>query len=452
MKNLRFTKIAASSLSAVFTAALLTACTGAGGSGGTTGDVTLNLATPSFSQMKDMEKLAPEFEKSHPGIKVKFTFLEESDLRDAVTKDVATKGGQYDVVTIGAYETPIWAANGWLSDIGARAEKTDGYDVNDIFQPVRDGSSYEGKMYSAPFYSESSFLMYRKDLFEAAGLTMPAHPTWDQVASLAATLNDPAKGVSGIILRGKPGWGESLAPLNTVVNTFGGQWFDKDWNAKLTSPAFTEATKFYVNLLKSAGQPDPVSYGFAESLNLFTQGKAAMWYDSTSAGGVVEDPATSKIAGKVGYVHAPTKKTAESGWFWSWNLAIPATSKKQDAAWDFISWATSKEYVKLVGEKIGWTQAPPGTRESTYSIPEYLKAAGSFAPLTKEVMLNVNTLQPGTEPQNWVGVQYVGIPEFQDIGNQISQGFADVISGKTDVDTFLANSEKIAQAAGDAHK
>ncbi|MFJ6453925.1 ABC transporter substrate-binding protein [Paenarthrobacter sp. NPDC091669] len=453
MKNQRVKALAALGVVAAVSLAL-SGCTGAGGGNGKAADgtTTLTLATPSFSQMKDMEKLIPKFEESHPGIKVDVTFLEESDLRDAVTKDVATKGGQYDIVTIGAYETPIWAKNGWLAELGGYAGSDQGYDVNDIFSPVREGSSYEGKMYSAPFYAESSFLMYRKDLFEAAGLSMPENPTWDEVSEMAQKLNDPAKNVSGIVLRGKPGWGESLAPLNTVINTFGGQWYDTSWNAKLDSPEVQKATQFYVDLLKTAGQPDPVSYGFSESLNLFTQGKAAMWYDSTSAGGVIEDPNVSKVAGKVGYVHAPTTKTKESGWFWSWNLAVPETSKKKDAAWQFISWATSKDYVQLVGKEIGWTQVPPGTRNSTYDIPEYLDKAGSFAPITKDIMLAVQPKQPGVAPQNWVGVQYVGIPQFQDIGTQIAQGLADTIAGKQDVPTFLKSAQDIAQLAGDEQK
>jgi sorbitol/mannitol transport system substrate-binding protein len=276
------------------------------------------------------------------------------------------------------------------------------------------------------------------------------NPTWDQVATLAKQLKTSDR--AGICLRGKPGWGELFAPLTTVVNTFGGSWYDQKWDATVNAPAFEKATSFYIDLVKDAGESDPVSTGFTECLNLFSQGKAAMWYDATSAAGTLEDASASAVAGKVGYVHAPVVETKESGWLWSWNLAVPKTSKKQEAAWTFASWATSKEYQKLVGTELGWSRVPPGARESTYQLPEYQKAASAFAGITDEVMKAVNPKQPGVNPQPWVGVQYVTIPEFQDLGNQTSQDLADVFAGRADVKTVLDKAQVAAQKAGDKQK
>ena len=317
---------------------VLSACAGAGGSGGgdSGGKVTLTLATVNNPQMKDMESLKDSFEKDNPDITIKFVQMEENDLRDSVTKDVATQGGQYDVVTVGSYEVPIWAGNDWLSDLTSLAGDDEDYDVDDLMPPIREALTVDDSLYAVPFYGESSFLMYNKDMFAAAGITMPDNPTWDEVATYAKQLK--TADTAGICLRGKPGWGELFAPLTTVVQTFGGNWYNEDWEAEVDSPEFTEATQFYIDLVTEAGQPDPVSSGFTECLNLFSQGNAAMWYDATSAAGSLED-AASPVAGKVGYVHAPVKETAESGWLWSWNLAIPKTSKHQDAAWTFVSWA-----------------------------------------------------------------------------------------------------------------
>ncbi|MFY0408028.1 ABC transporter substrate-binding protein [Solicola sp. PLA-1-18] len=432
---------------------LLAACAGAGGNGGGDGGTTtLTLATVNNPQMKDMESLKYQFEDENPDIKVNFIQMEENDLRDAVTKDVATQGGQYDIATVGAYEVPIWAKNGWLTDLGPKANDDADYDVDDLFPSIKPILGSGDQLFAVPFYGESSLLMYRKDIFEAAGLTMPDEPTWDQVASLAKQLNDPSKNQTGICLRAKPGWGEGMASMTTVVNTFGGQWFDENWKAQVDQPAFTEAIRFYTDLLKSAGEKDPVSYGFTECLNLFTQGNAAMWYDATSAAGSVEDPENSKVAGKVGYVRAPVKDTDESGWLWSWNLAVPKTSKKQDAAWTFVKWATSKEYIKTVGEDLGWSRVPPASRLSTYDLPEYQKAAAAFAPITQEIMSDVDPEQPGTKPQQWVGIQYVGIPEWQDLGNQVSQQIADVIAGRSSLDEALKQGQSLAQKAGDAQQ
>ena len=217
----------------------LSGCAGFGNLGTAPGVTTVTLASVNNPQMQDMAQLLPEFEKLHPDIKINIIFMEENDLRNATTKDVATQGGQYDVMTVGAYEVPIWGQNRWLMDLTDKAAEDPSYDVNDFFKPVRDGVSYDNRLYAVPFYGESSFLMYRKDLFKQAGITMPERPTWDQIAEYAAKLKDPSQDRAGICLRAKPGWGEMFAPLTTVVNTFGGQWYNMDWQAQVNSPAFT---------------------------------------------------------------------------------------------------------------------------------------------------------------------------------------------------------------------
>ncbi|TFB54424.1 ABC transporter substrate-binding protein [Cryobacterium tagatosivorans] len=431
----------------IISAVALSGCSGAGTS---SKNVTLTLATVNNPQMKDMEELKGTFEKDNPGIKVNFVQMEEGDLRAAVTADVASGAGQYDVVTVGAYEVPQWGAQGWLKDLTPSLKDDKAYDVDDILPPVRTALSVDGKQYAVPFYGESSILMYNKEMFAAAGLTMPNEPTWQEVAGFAKKLNTAE--TAGICLRGKPGWGDLFAPLTTVVQTFGGTWYDENWDAQVDSPEFTEAVNFYVDLLKDAGEKDPVSNSFTECLNQLSAGKVAMWYDASVAASILEDPTSSKVAGKMGYVHAPVNKTEESGWLWSWNLAVPATSKNADAATTFVKWATSKKYQRLVGETLGWTRVPPGARTSTYSIPEYKEAAAAFAPITLEVMNAVNPKQPGLNPQPWVGIQYVTIPEFQDVGNQVAQLVADAIAGRSSVEDALAKGQKIAQAAGDKQK
>lgn len=431
-RTIRYTSFAAS---LAIGAIVLSGCSGAGGGGGADGDVTLTLATVNNPQMEDMEALKEEFEKDNPGVKVNFVQMEEGDLRAAVTADVASGAGQYDIVTVGAYEVPQWGAQGWLKDLTPDLADAE-YDVDDLLAPVRDAISVDGKQYAVPFYGESSILMYNKEMFDAAGLTMPNEPTWQEVAEFAKKLK--TDDTAGICLRGKPGWGDLFAPLTTVVQTFGGAWYDEDWNAQVNSPEFTEAVNFYVDTLAESGEKDPVSHSFTECLNLLSTEKAAMWYDASVAASILEDTETSAVAGKMGYAHAPTVKTEESGWLWSWNLAVPETTKNSDEAVKFVKWATSKEYHQLVGETLGWTRVPPGARNSTYEIPEYKEAAAAFAPITLEVMNAVNPKQPGVNPQPWVGVQYVTIPEFQDVGNQVAQLVADAIAGRTSVEDALS--------------
>ena len=413
------------------------------------GEITLNVATVNNPQMKDMESLKGEFEAANPGIKVNFQVMEEGDLRSAVTADVASGAGQYDVVTIGAYETPQWGANGWLVDLTPALSADTAYDVNDILPPVREALSADGKQYAVPFYGESSILMYNKEITDKAGVTISNNPTWADIEKAAKALKTSDR--AGICMRGKPGWGDLFAPLTTVIQTFGGNWYDMEWNALVNKPEYKAAVEFYKNLLDTAGEKDPVSYSFNECLTALKEGKAAMWADASVAASILEAD-DSPVKGKMGYAHMPVNKTTESGWLWSWNLAIPASTKQQEAAQKFVMWATSKEYIKTVGQKIGWSNVPPGSRTSTYEIPEYKKAAAAYAPITVEVMSSVNPQQPGVNPQPWVGIQYVAIPEFQDVGNQCAQLIADYIADRSSVDDALAKCQDIAQKAGDAHK
>ena len=345
-------------------------------------------------------------------------------------------GGEFDVVMISNYETPQWAENGWLVNLSDYIDKTPDYDQNDFIPSLRDSLSYKGDMYSVPFYGESSFLMYRKDLLEQAGINMPRNPTWQQVADAAAKLNSPD--MVGICLRGKPGWGEVLAPLDTVINTFGGRWFDDQWNAQLTSPEVEKAVNFYVDTVTKYGEPGAATSGFGECATQFSQGRAAMWYDATSAVSTVEDPQSSTVVGKVGYALAPHVVKPNSGWLYTWSLGIPKSSDKKDAAWKFISWMTDKNYIKLVGDELGWERVPPGSRLSTYQIPEYQQVSKAYGQLTLDSIEGANPLKPTVQPVPYTGVQFLAIPEFQDLGTRVSQQISAAIAGQQSASDALA--------------
>jgi sorbitol/mannitol transport system substrate-binding protein len=313
-------------------------------------------------------------------------------------------------------------------------------------------SGDDGKLYAMPFYGESSFLMYRKDVFDAKGLTMPERPTWDQVAQLAAQVDNAQPGMRGICLRGQPGWGELFAPLTSVVNTFGGTWFTKDWQAQVNAPEFEQATKFYVDLVKAHGEAGAAQAGFTECLNAMSQGQVAMWYDATSAAGSLEDPSVSAAAGKIGYAYAPVEKTKSSGWLWAWAWGMPQDSKNADNAAKFMLWASSKDYENLVGQQLGWARLPSGKRASTYTNPDYQKAAAAFGDLTLKSIQGADPANPGVQPRPTVGVQYVAIPEFTDVATKISQDISAAIAGDGDVGPALENGQKLAQTAGDKYK
>lgn len=416
------------------------ACGGPAKEKGKDKETTISVVAVDF--MQDMQKLTDDFERIHPNTHVRFEFLPEKELRHRLPKDIATETGRYDVMGIGPYEAPIWASRGWLTRLDADAEPG-GYDMQDFFPAVRKALSYRDGLYSVPYYGESSLLMYRKDLFAQAGLTMPKHPSWRQVARLAAKLDDPKNGRAGICLRGGTGW-LNLLPLNMVILTFGGRWFDEQWNPRLTSPEVKQAVRFYVDLVRRYGGPRPAENGPAECLRTMQQGHAAMWNDATVFGSFLEDPKVSKVAGRIGYAPAPVELTDSSGWLWTWSLAIPVTAKHPKAAREFISWATSKHFLQLYGERLGWARLPPGSRLSTYRLPPYMKAAKAFAQPTLSAIKAVNLERPGLHKQPWVGTSYVGIPEYAGLGDRVSKEISAAIAGRQSVDEALAKSQLFA--------
>jgi sorbitol/mannitol transport system substrate-binding protein len=388
-----------------------------------------------------MQKLSPEWEKA-TGNKLNWVVLEENVLRQRVTTDIATKSGQFDIMTIGGYETPIWGKAGWLlavDDLG------DDYDYDDLIKPVRAGLTVDGKLYAVPFYAESSFTLYRKDLFEAAGLKMPDAPTYTEIKEFATKLTDKSKEQYGLCLRGKPGWGENMAYLSTLVNTFGGSWFDESWKPQMSSDTWKKAINYYVDLMKEAGPPGITSNGFNENQALFSTGHCAMWIDATSAAGRIYDPKQSQVADKVAFTKAPVEVTPNgSSWAWSWNLAIPASTKKAEAAKSFLKWATSKGYVELVGKSEGWVAVPPGTRQSTYANEEYKKAA-PFAETVLKAIESADPTKPTKDPVPYTGIQFVAIPEFQAIGTIVGQAISSAVAGQQSVDAALDGAQKQAE-------
>jgi sorbitol/mannitol transport system substrate-binding protein len=423
-----------------------------GWAGSARAETKLTVAMAANPQMKVAEKLIDAFYAENPNIRVEFQTLPENQLRPAVLKDVATNSGQFDVVMIGSYEVPLWAKKGWIVDMTSTfIPKSPAWNVDDLTPAIRNLVSYEGHVFGVPFYGSSSFMFYRKDLFKKAGLVMPEKPTWDQVASFAAKLDNKAAGMSGICLRGIPGWGQNLAPLTTVINTFGGRWFDEKWNPQLSSPKTKAAITFYVDLLKKYGQPDAAKDGWQECLQLFSQGKAAMWYDDTVFAGPAIDQASPELKSQIGFAMAPTKENKPSGWLWAWALSIPKTSRNAEAAWKFVSWVTSEKYIKLAGEKAGWQQTPPGSRVSTYKIPEYQAATKDYANLTLASIRAADPLHATIDPVPYTGVQYVCIPEFEQIGDFTSQQIAGAISGRITSDEAIKVSEqKIREIMKDA--
>ncbi|MCI2238022.1 sugar ABC transporter substrate-binding protein [Paenibacillus sp. TRM 82003] len=438
-------------LAAAFSGALLVAgCSGAGGGGSAGGGGedgaggSINVIMVNNPQMVDLQELTPRFTEE-TGITVNYTVLPENDVRDRITQEFASQAGQYDVASISNYEVPFYSQNDWLAPLDEYLAGDEEFDQDDILPAMESSLTGEdGSVYAEPFYGESSFLMYRTDVFEQAGLTMPDNPTWQEVADLAARVDNVQPGMRGICLRGQPGWGQVFAPLTTVVNTFGGTWFEEDWTAKVNSPEFTEATQFYVDLVRAHGEAGAPQAGFTECLNNMTQGNVAMWYDATSAAGSLEAEG-SPVAGKIGYVAAPVVETDSSGWLYTWAWGIQEASQNKEDAWEFISWASSQGYEELVGEELGWARVPAGKRSSTYENPQYQEQAGPFYEATRNAILAADPQSPGVQPRPAPGIQFVAIPEFAAMATQVSQFVSSAIAGQTSVTDALNQGQRVAE-------
>jgi sorbitol/mannitol transport system substrate-binding protein len=412
---------------------------------------TVRVAVVSNSNMVNIEKLTTEFEKQNPGIKVVYDTLNENNERSLIETDITTHANEFNAVMISNYETPIWAKNGWLVNLKQPLTSDKSYDVNDLLKPIASSLSYKGGLYGVPFYGESSMLYYRKDLLKAAGLTMPLHPTWEQVAAIAAKLKNPSKGVAGICLRGQDGWGENLAALDTVINTAGGSWFNDKWQPQLNSAKDTAAINFYVNLVKSDGESGASNDGFTECETAYGQGKAAMWYDATVAAGLVSTT-YPKVAAQTGYAYAPTGSPTgtagvPSGWLYTWSLSIPKGVSNEAATLKYIEWATGKQYIAYSGPKLGWANIDPGTRYSTYALPQYKKAAKAFAPITLASINDANPTHPTLASVKipYTGVQFVDEPWFIALGTEVSNQISAAIAGTESTQQAITTSQQDAQ-------
>jgi len=434
--------------------------------------VTLRVGTVNNPDMEILQELAGKYYNKN--IEINWIVQEENTLRQDISAELGSNNDGYrenqgyDIITIGSYEVPFLIGS-YEASYQINEEKIplkffdnlpESYDVEDILIPIRERLSKGRHFYALPFYGESSMTYYRKDLFEQAKIKMPEQPTWEDIQKNAMELevwaqnspdkltNSAGKKVYGVCLRGRPGWGENMALVSMLVSTFGGEWFGENSKATIYTEEWQKAVEFYIELLRRYGPPAAASKGFKQNLELFAEGRCAQWMDATVAAGFLEDEKQSQVAKKVGYAPTPVnEKLGGANWLWSWNFAVPKTAKNPKEAEDFIIWATSKDYINLVGKEKGWIRVPPGTRESTYRNINYEAVAGSFS---KMVLNSIKKIRPHNSVRNqqsYAGIQYVDVPEFQSFGTKIGREIADALTGRISVELALKNSQDVTDRA-----
>lgn len=402
-------------------------------------DTTINIATIANGDMTIMAQLSSKYEQDHPGIKINWHVMSDGELRKSVLEAMSKPEAPYDVVTVGTYEAPLWGKKGWLTPLDKLPAD---YKVDDLLKPVRNALSWNNTLYALPFYGESSMTYYRKDLLAAQGLTMPAEPDWSDIKRIAAKLTDKTKGQYGLCLRGLSGWGDNVTLVTTMANGYGAQWFDMDWKATLDSPEWRQVLTDYVQMVKDYGPPDTAKNSFPQIIRLFAEGRCAMWVDSTVAAGMLTNPQISMVADKVGFAAAPGGITRNgSNWLWSWALGVPTNSAHRDEAVAFIAWATSPQYINTVAQVVGWGAVPPGSRQSTYEQTRYLRLA-PYAQQVKAAIESASVEHPTLGPSPYQGVQYVSIPGFDVMGNQVGDNLVALLDGKLTVEETLARNQQ----------
>ncbi|MBE9607234.1 sugar ABC transporter substrate-binding protein [Acetobacteraceae bacterium H6797] len=398
----------------------------------------ISIAAINNDALITLQRLSGEFERQNPDIKLRWMILDENTLRQRITMDIATRGGQFDLITIGNYEVQVWAKQNWLAPLNPIPAS---YRLDDLLPAVRQSVERDGQVWGLPIFAESAMTFYRKDLFEKAGITPSPHPTFDQIREYAEKIHEPANGVYGICMRGQANWGGNMALVTTLVDGYGGQWFDDHWRPMLDTPEWRRGVSWYVDMARKYGPPGTASSGFSENLALTVSGHCGMWIDSTFASSIIFNPRESGVADKMGYMASPVADWQNGAkWLWSWVFSIPETSRKKEAALRFATWATSKEYIRMAGEQAGWVRIPQGTRVSTYQLPEYQQAA-PFASMVEQAISAANPIDGTRLPKRYVGAQFVGIPEFQAIGTSVGQQMAAAIAGNVSVNEALRRSQ-----------
>jgi len=359
-----------------------------------------------------VSKLA-EF-KMMTGINVQIVTYPEQQLREREVIDVSTGAGAYDVLAIDSVFIPEFAKAGWITPLEPYLDPE--YNVEDISAFVRGLLSYEGKIYAGPVYSEATQLMYRKDLFEEAGLAPPQ--TMEEYEEYAKKFTRPPD-LFGVAMRGLRGNGMNIYIWSEWLWSYGGKYFDENWNPVFNSPEGVLATENYAKLLQNYGPPGVATYGWDDVQNAFTSGKVAMIIDATNFYTRIEDPTKSAIAGKIGYAVVPAGPAGRFPGNYSLGFAISAVGAKTEAergaAAEFIKWATSQD-IEL--GKALQANIISVTRDSVFNDPAFqAKFGGDWLTSTVE---SFKITDPGYRPL---------IEEWREIGDRLGIAVENVIAG-----------------------
>jgi multiple sugar transport system substrate-binding protein len=343
-----------------------------------------------------LKKDIAQFE-AQTGMKVNMEVLAENNLTQKLTVELTAGTGTVDVfMQRPLQEAKQFEKNGWYADLNAfvkDSKKTPAeWDVNDFHKGPMQVETVNGKLVGIPLITEQEILYYRKDLFAEKNIKVPT--TMAELEAAAKALHDPNKDFYGIVMRGQGN--PAVTQFSSFLYSMGGD-FIKDGKFAMDTPEALKALKIYGNLLGKYGPPGVLNMQWQQASALFAQGKAGMWVDANSLYLNVTAPDKSTIGDKVGFAMFPAGDKGVAPYsVTSWGISIAKSSKKQDAAWEFVKWASSKEMV-LKTQSAGnpsarssaWNNAD-GTKSWPKEWVEVAKKSGEVGkPADRPLVINV---------------------------------------------------------------
>ncbi len=358
-----------------------------------------------------IQKMLPDFTAA-TGIEVDLEVIPEADATPKILLEFSSRSGRYDVVENNTIMLPGFVESGYVVPVGDLVSQHDEFvDLKDFVPRYLETNVVDGQLYGLPVFGESTFLMYRKDLFEKFGIAVPK--TFDEVEAAAAAIKENTNGeVTGITMRGQQGI-QGVYVWSAYLWGMGGSFLTADGKSALDSPEAENALTKFAHVLNEYGPVGVANMGWEENRLLFQQGKAAMTIDATVNGAFNEDPSVSTVVGNVGYAPVPMQADNLKGGSSSlsaFGLYIATDSKLQEAAWMFVSWATSQQ------AQIKSLELDPNsgvTSLSAMQSPAFTERYGAFKEAMLESISRGNPQYLPTVPQANEIINNVGIAVSQ---------------------------------------
>lgn len=374
--------------------------TTSGGSEQQAGTGKIVLATNNAPEGKGAAEALKQY-AAMKGLKYEVVEAPYSNLYEKEVLDMSQGSGLYDVVMLDDPWFTQFAESKWLENLTpyftAINEGGLSSDFIDKSTAICKYPYASGLIYAFPAVGNAQMFFYRKDLFQQQGFNS-APKTWNDAYTIMKKISDSGTGVYGYVLRGQQG-NPVVAQFMPIFWSFGGRMFSSDFSkVTIDTPEALNGLNFFLKL-RDISPPGAASFNAQQLATFMLQGKAASTINWPAFVSTFEDPAQSKVVGKIGYGAIPSSATVGSSEIGHWLAAIPTSSKNKQQAFDFVHWMTSEETQKKLVEQFG----TPPTRKSIFTAPDLLaKPEFAYFPVLMQAIENST---PRPRIANWNQVE-----------------------------------------------